>query len=61
MKENVIYTVMGYLVFAIIFFPFLVFKHALWVGAVVFITIVGSILLGQCVKAMVRGYRRRLK
>ncbi|MER2105910.1 MAG: hypothetical protein ABS949_03145 [Solibacillus sp.] len=61
MRENVMYTVMGYIVFAIVFFPLLVFKHALWVGVVVLITIIGSILFGQCVKVMVRSYRRKHK
>ena len=61
MRENVMYTVMGYIVFAIVFFPLLVFKHALWVGVVVLITIIGSVLFGQCVKVMVRSYRRKHK
>ncbi|MER1985330.1 MAG: hypothetical protein ABS948_05480 [Solibacillus sp.] len=61
MRENVMYTVMGYIVFAIVFFPLLVFKHALWVGVVVLITIIGSILFGQCVKVMVRSYRQKHK
>ena len=49
MRENVMYTVLGYIVFAIVFFPLLVFNHALWIGLVVFVTIIGSILFGQCV------------
>lgn len=59
MRENVMYTILGYIVFAIVFFPLLVFKHALWVGLVVLITIIGSILFGQCVKVMVLEYKRR--
>ena len=59
MRENVMYTVLGYIVFAIVFFPLLVFNHALWIGLVVLITIIGSILFGQCVKVMVESYKRR--
>ena len=59
MRENVMFTVVGYLVFAIIFFPLLMFKHALWIGFAFLLTIIGSILLGQCVKVMVKRYKNK--
>lgn len=61
MNEQIMYTIVGYIVFAIVFFPLLVFNQALWVGGVVLLTIIGSILFGQCVKVMVRTYKRKVK
>ena len=61
MKENIIYTILGFIAFALLFFDFLVFRHALWIGFAIPLTIIGSILLGQIFKWMASGYKKRKK
>lgn len=56
MKENIISTVIGYIILAIIFLPLLVIKDAFWVGIVFVFFVVAVIALGQIIKPVVKKY-----
>lgn len=57
MKENLIYTVVGYLFFAVMFLPLLLLKGVFWVGLAVLFTIAASIFLGQIIKVIVKYFK----
>jgi uncharacterized protein (DUF983 family) len=61
MKENIIYTILGFIAFAILFFDLVLLRHALWIGFAIPLTIIGSILLGQIFKWIGSGLKKRKK
>lgn len=56
MKENIISTVIGYIILAIIFLPLLVIKNVFWVGIVFIFFAVAVIVLGQIIKPLIKKY-----
>ena len=61
MKENIIYTILGFIAFGILFFDLFLLKHVIFIGFAIPLTIIGSIVLGQIFKWIASGYKKRKK
>lgn len=58
MKENIIFTIIGYLVVSVIFLPLLLIKNSFWIGIAFLLTIGCSVVIGQGLKKAYLQYKK---